>query len=359
VTVRTRSLRVILYARAVRILVIAILFGTTLAAADDAPLDDPALELLVTPSPDHKAFVDAIDGARTSVDMAMFHLTDTQVIEALVKAAKRHVPVRVILDGASLKDPKLGRVQTKLRDGGVDVHASSAGFSITHEKAMVIDRTTAFITAINLTKPVATTRDFGIVTHAKSIIEEVERVFEADLANATTGTATTPELHVSSLVWSPVDSRAKLVALIERATKTLDVTVENLGDPAIAEAMIKAAKRKVSVRLIVPACDKNEDPHHNFPPAAKLAKGGVDVRAMLAPETATRPYMHSKMILADGAIAYVGSVNFSTNSTTKARELGVIFANPAAATTIAKTFDEDWRRAVALPDPAPACPKDN
>ena len=345
-----------LYARAVRILAIAILFGATAAAADDTPLDDPALQLLVTPSPDHKPFVDAIDGAHTSVDMAMFHLTDPQAIEALVKAAKRHVAVRVILDGASLKDPKLARIQTRLHDAGVDVRASSTAFSITHEKAMVVDRQAAFITAINLTKPVATTRDFGIVTHDRSIVDEVERVFEADLDNAKNSTGETPELHVASLVWSPVDSRAKLKSLIERATKTLDVTVENLGDAVIADALIAAVKRKVAVRLIVPACDKNEDPHHNFPPAAKLAKAGVVVHAMLAPESATQPYMHSKMILADGAIAYVGSVNFSTNSTTKARELGVIFANKAAAKTIASTFDIDWGHAVALPDPAPACP---
>jgi len=351
----TRSM---LYARIVRI-AIAILLSATVATADDKPLDDPALELLVTPSPDHAAFVKAIEGAHASVDMAMFHLTDPQAIEALVKAAKRHVAVRVILDGASLKDPKLARVQTHLHDAGVDVRPSSAAFSITHEKAMVVDRATAFITAINLTKPVATTRDFGIVTRHKPIVDEVERVFEADLDNATKGTGDTPELHEPALVWSPVDSREKLKSLIERATKTLDVTVENLGDPVIAEALIAAVKHKVSVRLIVPACDKNEDPHHNFPPAAKLAKAGVAVRAMMAPESATQPYMHSKMILADGAIAYVGSVNFSTNSTTKARELGVIFANKAAAKTIASTFDEDWGHAVALPDPAPTCPKDN
>jgi hypothetical protein len=101
-------------------------------------------------------------------------------------------------------------------------------------------------------------------------VQAIERVFEADLDNAKHGTGATPELHEPALVWSPVDSRPKL--------------------------------------------------------------------------------------LADAAITYVGSVNFSKNSTTKARELGVIFANKPAAKTIASAFDEDWGRAVALPDPPPACP---
>ena len=45
--------------------------------------------------------------------------------------------------------------------------------------------------------------------------------------------------------------------------------------------------------------------------------------------------MHSKMIQIDGATTFVGSVNFSINSLTKARELGVIFANAPAAAAIA------------------------
>jgi phosphatidylserine/phosphatidylglycerophosphate/cardiolipin synthase-like enzyme len=220
---------------------------------------------------------------------------------------------------------------------------------------MGIDRKRAFITAINLTRPVAVTCDFGIATSAPGVVDEIERVFEADLANAASQGAATPALREPALVWSPVSSRAKLIGLIASATRTLDVTVENLGDPAIGDALAAAAARKVAVRLIVPACDKNPDPLHNFPYAKKLAAACVAVHVMSAPESPERPYMHSKMILADGATAYVGSVNFSVNSTTKARELGVIFANPGAAATIAGTFAADWSQAIAIPDPPPAC----
>ena len=83
--------------------------------------------------------------------------------------------------------------------------------------------------------------------------------------------------------------------------------------------------------------------------AQQLAGKGVDVRMMPAPETADTPYMHSKMILVDGKLAYVGSVNFSVNSTTKARELGIIFANDAVAGQIHTVFDADWAHAIAPP----------
>jgi phosphatidylserine/phosphatidylglycerophosphate/cardiolipin synthase-like enzyme len=319
-------------------------------------LVDPQLELLVTPAPDHAPFVAAIDGAAATLDMTMFHLTDPAVVDALARAARRGVQVRVILDGASLETKKFERVADRLREAGIQVRASSSEFSITHAKAMVVDRRTAFVTAINLTKDVATTRDFGIATRAASVVGDVEQLFDADWDNAAHHGHATPELREPSLVVSPTTSRTKLVSLIGSANHALIATVENLGDPDIEGALVAAAHRGVAVRLIVPMCDKNPDPLHDLPPARRLAAAGVAVRTMPAPETADRPYIHSKMIQTDGAVTYVGSVNFSVNSLSKARELGVIFANPRAAATIAATFEADWAQAVVPPEASPSCP---
>jgi phosphatidylserine/phosphatidylglycerophosphate/cardiolipin synthase-like enzyme len=240
-----------------------------------------------------------------------------------------------------------------MRSGGVDVRPSSPGFSLTHVKAMVVDGQVAFVTAINLTKDADRTRDLGIVTREPGVVAEVAQLFASDWDNAASHGHVTPALHAASLVVSPVSSRPKLVALIESAHKELLVTVENLGDPVIDDALAGAVKRHVSVRVIVPLCDKNPNQLYNLPAAQQLAAAGADVRMMPAPETADTPYMHSKMILADGATAYVGSVNFSINSTTKARELGVIFANPGAAAKIHELFDADYGHAVAPPAGTP------
>jgi len=322
-----------------------------------APLVDPDLVLLATPAGDHAPFVAAIDGAASSIDMTMFHLTDPDIADALVRAAKRGVRVRVILDGKSLETKKFDKVAAKLRAGGVEARGSSPQFSITHVKAMVVDHKAAFITAINLTRDVATTRDFGVVTKAKSVVADVDALFAADWDNAAKSGNATPQLREPSLVVSPVTSRDRLTALIGSAKRELAVTVENLGDPAIRDALLAAVRRHVDVKLVVPMCDKNANPLYNFDPAEKLAAGGVAVRMMPLPETAATPYMHSKMILADGATAYVGSINFSTNSMTKARELGVIFANPKAAAAIRAAFDADWQHAVPPPTSRPTdCP---
>jgi cardiolipin synthase len=265
----------------------------------------------------------------------------------LTRAAGRGVAVRVILDGASLKTAKYAKAAKAL---GAAVRGSSPAFSITHEKAMVVDHQVAFITAINLTREVATTRDFGVITRAPGVVDDVERLFAADWDNAQTGGNATPVMHEPSLVVSPTGSRDKLVALIGAAKRDLIATVENLGDPAIADALIAAAHRGVEVRVIVPLCDKGNDPLYDLAPARRFAEKKIPIGMMPA-----QPYMHSKMIQIDGAMTYVGSENFSINSLTKARELGVIVANSAAAATIAQAFEADW--AVAIPPPAgePSC----
>ncbi len=319
------------------------------------PLVDDHLVLLVTPSPEgHQPFIRAIDGAHRSIAMTMFHLTDEQVVAALVRAAGRGVDVRVIVDGKSLTSKGSKRAFDRLAAGGVTVRGSSPAFAITHVKAMVVDGDTAFITAINLTNDGDRTRDLGIVTRDRAIVEDAERLFAADWQNAATRGHATPEQREASLVVAPTTARPRLAALIASAHRELLVTVENLGDPQIEDALVAAARRGAKVRAIVPLCDKNPNQLYNLPAAQHLAAAGIDIRMMPAPETAEQPYMHSKMILADGGAAYVGSVNFSVNSTTKARELGVIFTNAAAAAQIRSLFEADWTHAVPPPAERPA-----
>jgi phosphatidylserine/phosphatidylglycerophosphate/cardiolipin synthase-like enzyme len=104
-------------------------------------------------------------------------------------------------------------------------------------------------------------------------------------------------------------------------------------------------------------CDLNEDPLWNYPFLATLERGGVRARVMPYPATPRHPYMHAKMMVADGRRAYVGSVNYSVNSTRQARELGLLFSEPELTATLSAAFAADWQAAVDVPAPPPGfCP---
>ena len=308
-------------------------------------------KLIVTPNADgHRDFISAILNAKKSVYLKMFHLTNDEVVEALIQAKKKGVEVKVILDRKSMLLSRFSDPYKKLLDNQVSVLKSTKKFSITHEKSMTVDHTVALITAINLTKNYKTTRDFGIITKDAAVVAEVESVFQADWQNATDKKGITPNLTNPFLIWSPVNSREKIVALIEFAKRSIDLEVENFGNADIQQALVVAAKKGIHVRVLVPLCDKNFNPFHNVKYIQQMESEKIHTRVMPSPSTEKVPYMHSKMILVDGQAMYIGSVNFSNNSTQKARELGLIFSNDKVAKQISEIYELDWNIATALPE---------
>jgi phosphatidylserine/phosphatidylglycerophosphate/cardiolipin synthase-like enzyme len=320
-----------------------------------------ALSVFVTPSAEgHAPVVRAFKGAKHSIVMTMFHLTDETVVAALVEAAGRKVSVRLVLDAGNADLPSSRPILAELENAGVEIRKSSTAFAITHEKAFVIDGTTAYITSMNLTNMASTTRDFGLVTKAPDVVGDVLALFAADWANALDGGSVTPTPKSPDIVISPTNSGAKLTGLVASAHEDITLTVENLGDADIEGALEEAAQsRHVRVRVIVPMCDINpKSPLVNYPSLAKLAAAGVATRVMPFPASSDRPYMHAKTIVVDGKRAYVGSVNFSSHSIEQARELGLLFDDASVIATMHSTFEADWSVSVAPPtNPGPSlCP---
>jgi phosphatidylserine/phosphatidylglycerophosphate/cardiolipin synthase-like enzyme len=319
-----------------------------------------SLSLFSTPgATGHQPWIDAIHNATQSIQLTMFHLTDPDVVNELL--GKASLPdLRVILDGATLKTAKYARIFKQLKDAGVQIKGSSSAFDMTHTKAMVVDGKRAFVTSMNLTKTFDTTRDFGLITEDADVIAEMQAVFETDWKNADSGAGDTPALSDRNLVWSPINAEPKLVDLISSAKKTVVLTVENLGDAAIQNALVTVATRKdapVAVRVIVPECDENPDPLINYPHLKMLTDNQVQGRVMPHPSTADAPYMHSKMILVDDRVAYDGSVNYSIHSTRSNRELGIVWRVMDTLKVLLDSFVTDWTAARDVPAVLPTdCP---
>jgi cardiolipin synthase A/B len=287
--------------------------------------------------------ITAIGTAQTSINMEIYHLTEMPIVDALVAAANTGVTVQLIIDQDNWNNHTSSEVADALTGtAGITVTPSSTAFRITHEKSFVIDDSVAFIMSLNLTSPYTTTRDYAVSTTNAGVIAEFQSVFAADLTNAQNSTATTPTLKSEYVVVSPVNSETRLTALVASAKTTLIASSENLGDPDIQAAMIAAAARGVQVQVMAPMCDQNSNTAYDIPYLTQLAAGGVQALAMPPTATATQPYIHAKMIVADGARAYIGSVNLSTASTTDARELGILFTDANAIGMIQTAFASDW-----------------
>jgi cardiolipin synthase len=329
-------------------------------AAPSVPAGPAIVSQFETPSSPATAglqpVIDAINGAEATIEMEMFHLTVRAVADALVNAVHRGVTVRLIIDQDNWNSHTTAALKKDLTNGGVQVTPSSTGFRITHEKSFVVDGSTAYVMSLNLTSPFGVTRDYAVATTDIGVIQEFESVFDADLTNAQNGTANTPALSSPYLVWSPVNSEDRLVALVNSAKKTILATSENIDSGPVAAAMVSAAARGVSVRVIAPLCDQNANTAYDVPALTMLNQGGAEARAMPTPATAETPYMHGKMIVADDTQAYLGSVNLSAASMTDARELGILVSDPVTLQMLSASFESDWAQSVSTIPTAPSCP---
>jgi cardiolipin synthase len=238
-----------------------------------------------------------------SVDLTMYLLTDHTLIHDLEYAKGNGAQVRVILEqnpygfGASSRSANQSAYD-QLMAANIPVHWAPSRFALTHEKTMIVDGKTAYILTLNFTASAfSKNREFGVIDRNAADVQAADAVFSADW-NDQTYSPTDP-----NLVLSPSNSRADFVALIRRATRSIDVYAEEVQDRSIEAALSAAQKRGVQVRLISNAGDSS-----NAQGLATLRTAGVQIRLLKT------PYIHAKLILVDGTLAFVGSETRSENS---------------------------------------------
>jgi cardiolipin synthase len=286
--------------------------------------------LLIEPDAGPHAILDLIDGARVSVWMEMYLLTDARAIAALAERARAGCDVRVILEPAPyLNEDANQPAFAALAAAGAAVRWSSPRFSYTHAKALIVDHARLAVMTLNLTDAGLTgNREYAALDDDASDVAAAEAVFAADETGATAGAR-------ARLVASPDTSRAVLTDLIDHAASSLAIETEELTDPAIVGALLAARARGVSVTLAWPG------PPDAGAAFASLAAAGATVRAVAAPT------IHAKVVVADGRALYLGSANFTPTSLDRNRELGLRLDDANLARRVAATVADDAARGVA------------
>jgi phosphatidylserine/phosphatidylglycerophosphate/cardiolipin synthase-like enzyme len=276
-------------------------------------------------------FIDAaIDGARTSIDLSMYELSDPTIERALVDEAQKGIDVRVILDAAYEGSSENATAASVLREGSVHVVWAPSS-QIFHAKYLVIDNSTAYIGTGNFVpSDYSSTRDFWVTDIQPADVSAIVDTFDGDFDH---GGATS---HQSGgLVWSPGSTTA-LTDLIATARRTLLVENEEMDSAPIEDSLIAAARRGVVVDVVM-----TQDPDWTVA-LDRLAAAGVHVRLL----SESQVYIHAKVICADctttSGTVFIGSENFSTSSLVYNRELGVITVTPAAVRAVRAAVDADY-----------------
>ncbi len=309
--------------------------------ASSLPVYHGSLELLAMPDAGSAPIMQAIDGARDSIRLKIYLITQNAVVDALAQAVQRGVDVRVILEEEPFGGGESNALAKQaLEAAGVQVRARPGTFVYSHEKSLVVDDRRAYLMTHNLTNSSFNrNREYMAIVEDPAVVAEVAQVFDADWERVE------PDLDSALLVWSPVNSRPRIESLIESAQVSLEVQHTSLLDEHILGLLADAAQRGVRVRVVTPAViDPSE---WEWEPVTKMHEAGVAIRFL------DDPYVHAKTIIVDGQTAMIGSQNLTANSLENNRELGIVFDDPAAVNRLARTFLVDWNNAEPWGGPQP------
>jgi cardiolipin synthase len=310
-----------------------------------------AFTLFETPDDMDHTILNTISGAKKSVEVEVYELTDADIISALIAKSKEGVSVRVILNpkgagknAVATNAPAVAQLeaagvpveysQTKVAGGTYD----PTHFQFDHAKIVVADAgdpaQVALITTINFSPGYvgvvvngSVSLNFGVVDTDAGDITYLAKMFDCDW----TKTQVSPP-DGTDLVISPINARATLLAEINGAKKTIHLFNQELGDKQIIQALVDALGRKVEVKGLV---SFNLTYAANVKPI--LAAGGQILALPAAPL-----YEHAKAAVFDGDLVYVGSVNYTKTSMDKNREVGIELKDPAIASQLEGYFTKYW-----------------
>ena len=348
-------------------------FPSAHALADPLPITGNKIELLHNGKMIFPAMLEAIRGAKESVNFEafLFHSGEvgTQFCDAFVERARAGVRVRVLLDGIgsalSFKQSDVDR----LKEAGCSFayYHPIASWRLdrvnrrTHRRVLVVDGRVGFTGGVGFSDEWLGDADSPAhwrEVHARlegPIVGRLQAAFQEhwfrEVGETLSGSGEFPELSPAG------DLRAQVVAsqsfsvaplslvqavAFSAAQKSIYITNAYCAPSSSqTRSLVAAVKRGVDVRLLLPG-------KHNDQPATKAAgrtaygellKGGVKIYEY-------RPTMiHSKTIVIDGIFSVLGSSNFDARSAQINEELDITVYDKAFGGEMQALFERDLLRA--------------
>jgi cardiolipin synthase len=318
--------------RLLRVLVVSMALaacGFGAAATADVAAASPQLSLVAEPQAGVQPFTGLIAGARHSIELTMYELSDRTVEHALAAAAARGVDVRVALNGGyySERSTYNNPAYAYLSAHHVQVRYTPTYLALTHQKTLTVDGHVAAVMTLNFDGLYASTRDYAILDRRPADISAIVAVFDDDWV----GRRDTPTDGSGDLVWSP-GAQDDVLGLIQGARHSLELEDEELAYKPANAALCADARRGVDVRIVMTYASDWRDAF------AQLRGCGASIRLYHGQSY----YIHAKLLIVDGRTALVSSQNLSTGSLQYNRELGITVTDPVIVSALEADFGSDY-----------------
>ncbi|MFK7779917.1 MAG: phosphatidylserine/phosphatidylglycerophosphate/cardiolipin synthase family protein [Candidatus Gracilibacteria bacterium] len=270
--------------------------------------------------------INHIENAEKEIFLEVYMLTETRIQEALIKAHKKGIIVKIILE----KDPYLAyninnKAFEKLEKAGIDIiWSNKQNYSYNHSKVLIIDNLSIISTGNYSYSTFTKNRDFFIFTTEKNINNKLRENFINDYNGIKIN------IFDENLIFSPNSSRIKFEKLFDTANKDIKMYFQYFEDDELVNRLINIKEEKnIEINVIIPDTAK-EDPN-----VKKMFDIGIKINIL------SKHKMHAKSILIDNKYLFIGSINFSTYSIDKNREVGILILNTEVINNFLEIFNQD------------------
>lgn len=303
--------------------------------------DNPAASQL-TGGPDEPV-VEAIDAARLSVDAAIYSFTLDSVRRALVRAHRRGVDVRMVMESDNMDEYDV----QALKEAGITVLGDRRE-GLMHNKFLVIDRTEVWTGSMNMTNDGAyEDRNNLIRIHSADMAADYEAEFNEMFVDDRFGPdrgSPTPFPHVSlegtsiGVYFSPDDHlQAALAELLQNAQSSIDFLAYSFTSDPLSQAIRDRAAAGVKVRGVMDADQMKSNRGTEYD---RFRAAGLNVRL-----DGGAGLMHHKVLIIDRKIVVLGSYNFTASAEKTNDENALVIHSSQIAAQFLKEFSRVYQDA--------------
>lgn len=282
-------------------------------------------KLIIEPNDGRQPILQSVQNAHNTLDLAIYGFTDPDLMNAFIQAKKDGKAVRILLQHYPYRatDENLMAIQ-RFSAAHLNFNFSPDTFYLLHQKTLMIDHRQALVMTFNFTRSTfEKERNFGLLIDDAAEVQEIQDVFAADWQHKSIAPSN------PNLVWSPTNSRTKILGLIQSAKTEIKIYADGLSDYQVVGALAKAARQGVKVQVLT----SNEGSGGKL---GYLEKAGVQLHF----DKDLR--IHAKVLIVDQAKAMLGSINFTKPSMDRNRELAVITDDALVVRQLLKTYQSDW-----------------
>jgi len=270
--------------------------------------------------------VENIDNAEEYIYLEIYMFTEKDIKNAIKRAFDRWIEIKIILE----KDPYMAysindKFYNELKKKWINViWSNDKNYSLNHSKILIIDWLST-ISTWNFTYSTFTkNRDLFLFIDDDEINRKLIENFNNDFEWIK------KSIYHENLILSPLYSRDKIQKLLQSAEKDIKIYIQYFNDDEVRNLLIKIKKEKnLNITAIIPKTAAEDEE------TKELIKSWINIKII------PKYKMHSKAILIDNNVLFIWSVNFSSYSFDKNREIWILLKNKTIINQFLKLFNND------------------